>query len=58
MFSLSALRDYPLLVWEFRTAFLKNNVLIKPILDLILVTIDASGGCEDPPCDEPTIVRY
>lgn len=24
-------------------------MLIKPILDLILVNIDAGGGCEEPP---------
>lgn len=32
-------------------------MLIKPILDLILVNIDASRYCEDTPCDDPAIVR-
>lgn len=49
IFSLSALRDCPLLVWDFQTAFLKKNVLIKPIWDLILVNIHAGGGCEERP---------
>lgn len=48
LFSLSALRDCPLLVWDFQTAVLKKNLLIKPILDLILVNIGASGGREAP----------